>query len=74
MKNEMSKGNAMRDWCRCLHKFEKNRGVSMKTGAVSISAGSVHVALWGNGAVPSALKCHETGAILCVCTLVGNLL
>jgi hypothetical protein len=45
----------------------------MNAGAVSTSAGSVHVALWGNGAVLSALKCHETGAILCVYTLVGNL-
>jgi len=38
----------------------------MIAGAVSTSAGSVHVALWGNGAVPSALKCHETGAIFSV--------
>lgn len=45
----------------------------MNVGAVLTSAGSVHVALWGNGAVPFALKCHETGALLCVCILVGNL-
>ena len=73
MKNIMSKENAMRDWCRCLCKCEKNRGVSMNAGAVSTSAGSVHVALWGKGAVPSALECHETGATLCVCAVVGNL-
>jgi len=36
-------------------------------------AGSVHVALWGNGAMPSALKCHETDAIFYNCTLGGNL-
>lgn len=52
----------MRDWCRCLGKFEKNRGVSMNAGAVSISAGSLHVALWDNGKAPSVLKCHEIGA------------
>jgi len=45
----------------------------MNAGAVSTSAGSVHVALWGKGAVPSALECHETGATLCVCAVVGNL-
>jgi hypothetical protein len=45
----------------------------MSAGAVSTSAGSVHVALWGSGAVPSVLKCHDTGATLCVCALVGNL-
>ena len=45
----------------------------MEAGAVSASAGSAHVALWGNGAVPSALKCHETGTLLCVCVLVGIL-
>jgi hypothetical protein len=45
----------------------------MNAGAVSTSAVSVHVALWGNGAVPSALKCHDIGATLSVCALVGNL-
>ena len=39
----------------------------MNAGGVSTSASSVHVALWGNGAVPSALKGHETGALCCVC-------
>jgi hypothetical protein len=33
----------------------------------------VLVALWGNGVIPSVLKCHETGAILCGYGLVGNL-
>ena len=45
----------------------------MNAGAVSTSAASVHVALWGNGAVTSALKCHDIGATLSVCALVGNL-
>ena len=31
------------------------------------------MAFWGNGDASSVLKCHETGAILCVYTLVGNL-
>ena len=70
MKSEMSKGNAMRDWCRCLGKFEKNGGVSMNAGAVSTSTGSVYVALWGTVTAPVALICHEAGAILCVYTLV----
>jgi len=45
----------------------------MNAGAVSTSAGWVNVALWGNGDALSVLKCHETGAILCICVLVGNL-
>jgi len=36
-------------------------------------AGSVHVALWDNGAMPSALKCHETDAIFYNnCTVGGT--
>jgi hypothetical protein len=45
----------------------------MNTGAVSTSAGSVDVALWGNSTASTVLKCHETGAILCTYGLVGNL-
>jgi hypothetical protein len=45
----------------------------MHAGTVSTSAGSVYVALWGNGDAPSVLKCNETGAILCAYGLVGNL-
>jgi len=50
----------------------KNRAVSARCGRGSRGLGFVLVALWGNGAPPSVLKCHETGAILCGYGLVGN--
>jgi hypothetical protein len=50
----------------------KNRAVSARCGRGSRGLGFVLVALWGNGATPSVLKCHETGAILCGYGLVGN--
>jgi len=50
----------------------KNRAVSARRGRGSRGLGFVLVALWGNGATPSVLKCHETGAILCGYGLVGN--
>ena len=52
----------------------KNRGVQRaKCGRGSRGLGSVLVALWGNDAAASVLKCHETAAILCAYG-VGNLL
>jgi len=51
----------------------KNRAVSVRCGRGSRGLGFVLVALWGNGATPSVLKCHDTGAILCGYGLVGNL-
>jgi hypothetical protein len=51
----------------------KNKAVSARCGRGSRGLGFVLVALWGNGATPSVLKCHETGAILCGYGLVGNL-
>jgi hypothetical protein len=45
----------------------------VQCGRGSKILGSVRVALWGNGNAASVLKCHETGAILCVYGLVGNL-
>ena len=63
----------MPDWCRCLRKCEKNRGVSAHFSRGSRSPRSVLVALWGNGDASSVLKCHETGAIFHAYGLVGNL-
>ena len=38
----------------------KNRAVSARCGRGSRGLGFVLVALWGNGATPSVLNCHDT--------------
>ena len=69
---QISKGNAMNASRGRSRNRVKNRAVSARCGRGSRGLGFVLVALWGNGATPSVLKCHETGAILCGYGLVGN--
>ncbi len=44
----------------------------MKCCRGSTNFGLLLVALWGNDHAASVLKCHETGAILCIYGLVGT--
>jgi len=77
MRGSFNRSNKQRKCHECFagrsRNRVKNRAVSARCGRGSRSLGFVLVALWGNGATPSVLKCHATSAILCAYGLVGNL-